>query len=855
MSGPWALPPGARRIAVGVFLLGLVAYSAIWMAAARRRPEPIVGVSYASSLRPPGAVLEEVAPGGPAHRAGLRSGDLVVAVDGRPIAGRTLLGDVVHRRPAGTALVFRAVRGGRIGEHRVVTEAPAADARPLGRRALEYVLSAYPVPFAAVAFVLLLLRPDDPHAWRLSFLFAGLVAGAPLLPWEGRIPPAARGFAVGWKIAFFGMSAAFFLDFFSRFPEPSAVDRRFPRARLVLLAASALVAVPLAVAALAAGGARPLVAVAAAAGRANAQVVMVSGSVIAYALGLSSLVSNLRSGSAETRRKCGVIAWGVAAGLGPAIAIHLVGAAIGRRLEEFPFPVWASVVLALFLLPLAFTYAVARHRVMDVPVLLRRSARYVLVQRGFLGLLVLLGMGATHLFAASLEALVLAPRAVRLEPAIAMGVVLGTLLVLGGTAIHRRVRERIDRAFFRTAYDARHVLSELAARARTVRSREELVALVGERVHAALRPEWSRAWIASRAGVLVPYGGGGGPLDPTQPALATLARRGYPRTLTEVAPAERRAMGALAEGEAECVVPIVGREGGLLAVFAFGPRRSEEPYAGEDLRLLGAVADQAAVALEAIQLAEEMADRLEVQRRTDEELDLARRAQARLLVHDAPRLATLEYAGRCVQARAVGGDYFDFLDLGPGRMGLVLADVSGKGMAAALLMASLQASLRSTAGAVAEFPARLEPVHTLLLRCSESNRYATLFVAAYDDHTRRLVYANCGHNPPLLLRRRGGVERLWPTSPVIGLLDEWSCDTAEVALDAGDLLVLFSDGVTEARSDADEEFGEARLVGALDRHRDAPVARVLHSVIAEVADFTGGEQEDDVTLVVARVTG
>src|SRR6185295_15935368 len=153
--------------------------------------------------------------------------------------------------------------------------------------------------------------------------------------------------------------------------------------------------------------------------------------------------------------------------------------------------------------------------------------------------------------------------------------------------------------------------------------------------------------------------------------------------------------------------------------------------------------------------------------RAAHELELAQRVQRRLMPQERPPVASLEYSGRCLQARAVGGDYFDFLDLGPGRLGLVLADVSGKGFSAALLMAALQASLRSRDPEdMLDLPRQLRAVNQLLYRSSETNRFATLFIAVYDDRTRRVVYANCGHNPPLLLRRAGGVDRLDPTAPV-----------------------------------------------------------------------------------------
>ena len=216
-------------------------------------------------------------------------------------------------------------------------------------------------------------------------------------------------------------------------------------------------------------------------------------------------------------------------------------------------------------------------------------------------------------------------------------------------------------------------------------------------------------------------------------------------------------------------------------------------------------------------------------------------------------MASLEYAGRCIQARAVGGDYFDFLDLGPGRLGLVLADVSGKGFAAALLMAALQASLRSRDPEdMLDLPRQLRAVNQLLYRSSEDSRFATLFIGIYDDTARRLVYANCGHNPPLLLRCAGGIERLEPTAPVLGILEDWDCTTGVVTVQPADVLALYTDGVVEAFSDEGEEFGEARLSEALGARATAALDTMLDEVVAEVVRFSGHEQEDDLTLLLAR---
>jgi serine phosphatase RsbU (regulator of sigma subunit) len=249
----------------------------------------------------------------------------------------------------------------------------------------------------------------------------------------------------------------------------------------------------------------------------------------------------------------------------------------------------------------------------------------------------------------------------------------------------------------------------------------------------------------------------------------------------------------------------------------------------------------------------EMGEKLEAERRATQEIEIARQVQARLFPQEFPPLQTLEYGGVCIQARQVGGDYYDFLSLGRGRLGLVIGDIAGKGIAGALLMANLQANLRSQCAIALRQPRRfLRSVNQLFYQNTADSAYATLFFAAYDDQARRLRYANCGHLCALLLRRNGALERLESTCTVLGLFKDWDCSIDERRLLPGDTLALYTDGVTEAFNAAGEEFGEQRLIEALRRHRGQPSQAMLASVVDEVRRFSPPEQYDDITLIVAK---
>jgi serine phosphatase RsbU (regulator of sigma subunit) len=210
----------------------------------------------------------------------------------------------------------------------------------------------------------------------------------------------------------------------------------------------------------------------------------------------------------------------------------------------------------------------------------------------------------------------------------------------------------------------------------------------------------------------------------------------------------------------------------------------------------------------------------------------------------------------CIQARQVGGDYYDFLNLGQERLGLVIGDISGKGIAAALMMANLQANLRSQCAIAVDQPRRLlRSVNQIFYENTTESAYATLFFAEYDDRARRLRYANCGHLSALLLRADGALERLDSTCTVLGLFEEWDCSIGESRLFQGDTLALYTDGVTESFNDAGEEFGEERLAEALRRHRGLSSQALLAAIVDEVQQFSPHQQHDDITLIVAQGRG
>src|SRR5215831_4766531 len=265
---------------------------------------------------------------------------------------------------------------------------------------------------------------------------------------------------------------------------------------------------------------------------------------------------------------------------------------------------------------------------------------------------------------------------------------------------------------------------------------------------------------------------------------------------------------------------------------------------------------QTALAQEVARLTTAIGREMAQRERLNRELEIAREVQEHLFPQRLPPVQGLEYCGQCRPAREVGGDYYDFLELPDGRLGIAIGDVSGKGVGAALMMASLEASLRALASVVQDPADLMGRVNSLVCEASAENRYATLFYAEYHPATRRLMYVNAGHNPPIVLRNSGGaceVFRLETGGSVIGLLPQRFHQGA-FAHQTGDLVVLFTDGVSESMNVCDEEWGEEKMIELAKTCCGLPASEAVRRILAAAQAFAGGApQHDDMTLVVLRM--
>jgi sigma-B regulation protein RsbU (phosphoserine phosphatase) len=267
-------------------------------------------------------------------------------------------------------------------------------------------------------------------------------------------------------------------------------------------------------------------------------------------------------------------------------------------------------------------------------------------------------------------------------------------------------------------------------------------------------------------------------------------------------------------------------------------------------------AAQTALALEVARLTTAIGREMAQRERLSRELEIAQEVQAHFFPQRLPTVPGLDYCGHCRPAREIGGDYYDFLELPEGRLGIAIGDVSGKGIGAALLMASLEASLRAQASVRHDLAELMNRIDKLVYEASSANRYATLFYAEYDSRSRRLPYVNAGHNPPVILRRSGReceVLRLETGGPVIGLLRQ-RYEQESFLLEPGDQVVLFTDGVSESMNACDEEWGEDRLIEFAKACHGLPASEVMTQILTAAEAFSAGAaQHDDMTLVVLRI--
>ena len=309
----------------------------------------------------------------------------------------------------------------------------------------------------------------------------------------------------------------------------------------------------------------------------------------------------------------------------------------------------------------------------------------------------------------------------------------------------------------------------------------------------------------------------------------------------------------LREAGVALVVPLIS-QGELIGTLNLGPRLSEQEYSTDDRRLLASLATQAAPAVRVAELVQERAGEIQVRERMEQEMRVATLIQQQFLPHELPKLPDWQVAAYYGPARAVGGDFYDFIELPDGRIGIVVGDVTDKGVPAALIMARTQSVLRGEAPRLISPGAVLQRANEILLPEMPARMFVTCLYLVLEPSTGRVVYANAGHLPPYV-RTVDGVVELRATGMPLGLLPDMAYEEKEATIDPRQSVLLYSDGVVEAHGPDGEMFGFPRLRELMAHER--PSSELLNHLLEELHEFVGRgwDQEDDITLVALERTG
>jgi sigma-B regulation protein RsbU (phosphoserine phosphatase) len=798
----------------------------------------------------------------------LRRGDRLVSVDGQPF--RTNWEIARRVKAAGTrgtlhVVVVRKTETGAFEEiaSTVALRSTAEREGSLALRAVAAVVGLLmPWVCVLVGFWVAAVRPRDPLAWLVLFMLLGFEVAAYRQLASESWPTWLRVSAVAYRAVFGGTWPVTFPLFGIHFAGRLEAERRHGWIKWIVLAPVAVYALGEAIVAVAATlDLRGLVGVSRLMEAAEpiAQLFgMIAISMFFFVVGWKTGVMR----NPDSRRRLRLLLGGGSVALSPAFCLIVAGKVLGRPLETFPVAVIGACLILMPVFPLTLAYVIVVDRAMDVRVAVRQGLRYA-VTRGAIRTLVLLFIAGVAWNAWNLlnDPTANRPRKIQF---IALGVAAAFVV----PRFVKRAFDWTDRRFFREAYDVERVLTELSEEVQKIGETEPLLDTVLDRIGTTLHVDRLAVFL-HEGDRFVPSRSRGFDPPPTvdfpasAEALVRLRESGRPlrvrhddpesplrrETITE----DNRARLALVD--AELVLPLNGKRD-LLGVITLGPKKSEEPYSISDAKLLGSVAAQTGLALENSRLMATIVIEIAKREWIAREIDIARDVQKRLFPQKLPVIAGVDCAGACRPAQGVGGDYYDFLALSGGRLGVALGDVAGKGIPAALLMASLQASLR---GQRLSGPADLAQLMTnlnfLIHEASPENRYATFFYGELDPKTRRLDYVNAGHNAPMILRAGGALERMRATGPVVGLVEGGRFGQESVSLAPGDVLLVYSDGISEAMNASDEEWGEEQLAAAARAAIPCGAQELIDKLFVAADGFVAGAvQHDDMTVVVVSMS-
>ncbi len=771
---------------------------------------------------------------------GLKHGDQLTSINGQPITGSLTLSRLLAKAKPGDTMIitWRSQSGGAEHKASLTLRNPPRGATPIPLLITQVLLPNFSM---LLGFTVAFLRPLDRRSWILLGLmisFPGMIQSpVDIGRWPTPLYELGMLFRVGAPMTWGIWMMLLGLEF----PERLHGFRR-------LRAAAWALGAPLLLLSLArfsfefvrahnVQSARALWDIMRPAGFISLILSMAAIGLFFSAMGIQNAVIE----KPDARRRAKLLLWGSYVALTPTFLLLLWSLALGRPpMGAAPFPIVIFTFLMMALFPVVLAYIIVVEQALDIRVVLRLGMQYALAKNALVGASWLVG----GLVAVYVIRAIESEQSQSLEVATAL---VGAGAVASLIPLQKRLTQAIDRRFFRDAYNAEHVLTELTEEVRTVVEPGPLVEMVGNRI--------SQAMHVPRLAILLKQPAG------YQPAFTI----GYPPEMVaerlpeipdvdQIDPRHPPKPDGWSRLDTHLLLPVLSKNG-VLGMISLGGKRSEEPYSSSDIRLLRLVAAQTALSLENTKLTAVVAHEIAQREQYDREMAIARDVQRRLFPSKVPQLRNVDCAGGCRPAQSVGGDYYDFSELPDNEMMFAVGDVSGKGMPAALLMAALQASVRGqTMNSVTDLALFTRNVNLLLYDMSPKSHFATLFYALYDPVLRTLRYANAGHNPPLLIRANGPLDFLKPTGPGVGMTRLAVYKAEEVRLKPGDMVVAYTDGITEAMDRTRDDFGELRLIEAVRASRDKSAGEIIRHIMTAVDEFTkGAPQHDDMTLVILKV--
>jgi serine phosphatase RsbU (regulator of sigma subunit) len=549
------------------------------------------------------------------------------------------------------------------------------------------------------------------------------------------------------------------------------------------------------------------------------------------------------------KRQTKIVFWGSGAPLLLFLIFRLEGTGLlpfMSKMDLFPrLMINNFFFLLLLATPITTTYAFRRYRLLEVEARIRRGTLYlgvtVLMLGALFGLVYLIGVllldniGVTSRTPTMLIALFLA---------------------LGFAPARKNLQAYLERSIFPERQRLRRMTSDFMQTASTLTDSRSLCrelslalqeSLTVRHVFPVLRRQGNGSFGLCGGGEKVP-------IQERSAMMAHMGREGHPLFVDEAVATSRVSFSAsewtwLESNRIALVLPLKAHEQ-VLGFLALGHKQDDEDYSSEEIQILASLSNQVALTLENLRLLEENLDK----RRMEEELQIARRVQLRFLPQSLPDTPGLQVVARSTFSLEVAGDYYDVIPMQNGCTMMAVGDVSGKGAGAALIMANLQAALRTLYQVGLPLTEIVSRINQLITQSTDTEQFITFFVAIFDPKAATLTYVNAGHNQPLLVKADGAIRLLEAGGLILGLYSDSAYEQETLTLASQDLLLIYTDGISEAEDEAGREFGENRICKAALAGRTKSPEQILENLTRDVQAFHDDKPpDDDMTLLIAKV--